>query len=221
VADRGNEAVTAFIPAPVRSAYNPRRMNIISRHQPLTRLPGARQLLALATLAACAALSARALAADALPDAPPVMLRPADQLPLIDRVVVHKAQRRLDLMHGGNVVRSYHVALGLNPIGQKERSGDFRTPEGSYRLDRRNARSDYFLSIKVSYPNDGDLKRARARHWQAGGSIMIHGLPNLLKHELDYYESTDWTDGCIAVSNADMVEIWMLAPDNTPIDILP
>ena len=156
-----------------------------------------------------------------LPDTQAVMLRPSDELPVVDRVVVHKAQRRLDLMHGGNVVRSYHIALGLNPTGQKERSGDFRTPEGDYRLSRRNSRSDYFLSIEVSYPNETDLRRARARHWQTGGSIMIHGLPNLMKHDVDYYQRTDWTDGCIAVSDADMVEIWMLTPDNAPIDILP
>jgi murein L,D-transpeptidase YafK len=161
--------------------------------------------------------------ADGLPPAQPVMLTqpPLDNLPVVDRVVVRKSARQLVLMHGGNVVRSYHVALGLNPVGQKERSGDFRTPEGSYRVERRNPRSDFFLSMKVSYPNPTDLKRARARHWDTGGSIMIHGLPNVLKHEQDYYESHDWTDGCIAVSNADMTEIWMLTPDDTPIDILP
>jgi murein L,D-transpeptidase YafK len=161
--------------------------------------------------------------ADGLPQAQPVMLpQPAlDTLPLVDRVVVHKAERRLILMHGGNIVRTYHVALGLSPVGQKERSGDFRTPEGTYRLERRNARSDYFLSIKVSYPNDTDLKRARSRHWDTGGSIMIHGLPNYLKHEPEYYLAHDWTDGCIALSNADMTEIWMLTPDDVPIDILP
>lgn len=168
-----------------------------------------------------AASLASAAFADELPGTQPSMLRPSDTLPVVDRVVVHKAQRRLDLMHGGNVVRSFHVALGLNPTGQKERSGDFRTPEGDYRLERRNSRSDYFLSIEVSYPNQTDLRRAHARHWQAGGSIMIHGLPNLMKHDVDYYQRTDWTDGCIAVSNADMVEIWMLTPDNAPIDILP
>ncbi|HYC09539.1 MAG TPA: L,D-transpeptidase family protein [Steroidobacteraceae bacterium] len=161
--------------------------------------------------------------ADALPEAQPAMLLPptTGTLPLVDRVVVHKGERRLLLMHGGNVVRSYHVALGLSPVGQKERSGDFRTPEGTYRLEKRNPRSDFFLSIKVSYPNETDLKRAHARHWDTGGSIMIHGLPNLLKHEAEYYESHDWTDGCIAVSNADMTEIWMLTPDDTPIEILP
>ena len=161
--------------------------------------------------------------ADGLPQPQPAMLPlPAlNTLPIVDRVVVHKGERRLLLMHGGNIVRAYHVALGLNPIGQKERSGDFRTPEGTYRLERRNARSDYFLSIKVSYPNEVDLKRARSRHWDTGGSIMIHGLPNYLRHEPEYYVNHDWTDGCIAVSNADMTEIWMLTPDDVTIDILP
>jgi murein L,D-transpeptidase YafK len=160
---------------------------------------------------------------DGLPQAQPVMLpQPAlNTLPLVDRIVVHKGERRLLLMQGGNIVRSYHVSLGLNPVGQKERSGDFRTPEGTYRLERRNARSDYFLSIKVSYPNEADLRRARVRHWNTGGSIMIHGLPNYLKHEPEFYQSHDWTDGCIALSNADMTEIWMLTPDDVPIDILP
>jgi len=161
--------------------------------------------------------------ADGLPQVQPVMLPQATlgTLPLVDRIVVHKAERRLLLMHGGNIVRAYHVSLGLSPIGQKERSGDFRTPEGTYRLERRNARSDYFLSIKVSYPNEADLKRARMRHWDTGGSIMIHGLPNFLRHEPEFYQSHDWTDGCIAVSNADMTEIWMLTPDDVAIDILP
>ena len=160
---------------------------------------------------------------DGLPQAQPVSLpMPAlNSLPVVDRVVVHKGERRLILMHGANIVRSYHVALGLSPVGQKERSGDFRTPEGTYRLERRNARSDFFLSIKVSYPNEVDLKRAHLRHWDTGGSIMIHGLPNLLKHEPEFYQSHDWTDGCIALSNADMTEIWMLTPDDVPIDILP
>ena len=161
--------------------------------------------------------------ADGLPQAQPVMLpQPAlSTLPLVDRIVVYKGERRLTLVHGGNIVRSYHVSLGLSPVGQKERSGDFRTPEGSYRLERRNARSDFFLSLKVSYPNEADLKRAHSRHWDTGGSIMIHGLPNLLKHEPEFYQSHDWTDGCIAVSNADMTEIWMLTPDEVPIDIQP
>jgi murein L,D-transpeptidase YafK len=146
---------------------------------------------------------------------------PLQSLPSVDHLVVRKSERKLFLMHGEDVVRSYKIALGLNPIGQKERAGDFRTPEGHYFLNRRNPRSDYFLSLQVSYPNDRDMKRARRNHWDAGGSIMIHGLPNQLKHTPGYYEKTDWTDGCIAVTNSDMVEIWLLTPDDAPIDILP
>jgi murein L,D-transpeptidase YafK len=175
-------------------------------------------------LAALLALAAAGLTcADGLPDTQPAMLTtPAsEKLPSVDRVVVRKSQRTLVLLHGGNQVRSYHIQLGLNPVGQKERAGDFRTPEGTYRLERRNPRSDFFLSLKVSYPNPEDLRRARTHHRDTGGSIMIHGLPNSLRHEPDYYESHDWTDGCIAVSNADMVEICMLVPDDVLIDILP
>jgi murein L,D-transpeptidase YafK len=202
------------MPAARIFAYNRAKLQVSDR-----KTMSFRSLAAIVTVVCVSG----AAGADGLPQAQPVTLRPttAESLPLVDRVVVHKADRRLVLMHGGNIVRSYHVQLGLNPIGQKERSGDFRTPEGTYRLERRNARSDYFLSIKVSYPNAEDMKRARAHHWDTGGSIMIHGLPNYLKHEPDYYQNHDWTDGCIAVSNADMTEIWMLIPDDVPIDILP
>jgi murein L,D-transpeptidase YafK len=158
---------------------------------------------------------------DALPQSEQVVMRATGSLPAIDHLVVRKSERKLFLMRGETVVRTYKVSLGLNPIGTKERAGDFRTPEGSYRLVRRNPRSDFFLSILVSYPNQTDLKHARRNHWDTGGSIMIHGLPNQLKHDPSYYESSDWTDGCIAVTNADMLEIWLLTPDNAPIDILP
>jgi len=159
--------------------------------------------------------------ADTLPQTERVTMRTTENLPVVDKVVVHKAERKLELLQRGIVVRTYKVALGLNPIGTKERSGDFRTPEGAYRLVRRNPRSDYFLSMQVSYPNDTDLKHAKRNHWDTGGSIMIHGLPNQLKHDPSYYESRDWTDGCIAVSNSDMLEIWLLVQDNAPIEILP
>jgi hypothetical protein len=145
----------------------------------------------------------------------------SSELPIADRVVVRKSLRRIYLMRGNAVLRSYKVALGLNPIGQKERSGDYRTPEGRYYLTRRNPRSDYFLSIQVSYPNVSDLRRAHTHRWEAGGSIMIHGLPNHLRRPPQYYEKYDWTDGCIAVSDSDMLEIWLMTRENTPIDILP
>ena len=175
------------------------------------------QLLITALLAA----SAFAAQADTLPQTERVTIRTTENLPVVDHIVVRKAARKLSLMHGETLVRTYKVALGLNPIGTKERSGDFRTPEGTYRLIRRNPRSDFFLSMQVSYPNDADLKNARRNHWDTGGSIMIHGLPNQLKHDPSYYENVDWTDGCIAVSNSDMLEIWLLTPDNAPIEILP
>jgi len=142
-------------------------------------------------------------------------------IPVADRIVVRKSERRLYLMRRGEVLRSYRVALGLQPAGPKERAGDFRTPEGRYLLTRRNARSDYFLSIQVSYPNDEDVRRARHQHVDPGGSIMLHGLPNNLRHPPEYYATADWTDGCIAMSDSDMVELWMMTQDNTPIDIQP
>ena len=180
-------------------------------------------MMALRAPAAALALLFTAFSAhgDTLPQAERVMLRSAESLPAVDHVVVKKDERQMLLLHGDTVVRTYKIALGVNPIGKKERAGDFRTPEGRYYLVRRNPRSDYFLSIQVSYPNETDMKRAHKNHWDAGGSIMIHGLPNQLKHEPRYYEISDWTDGCIALSNADMVEVWLLTPDNVPIDILP
>lgn len=175
-------------------------------------------------LPAIPASSAGAGSAGIIPRTQPsqrVTLLPSPGLPQVDHIVVKKAQRRLYLMEGDRIVRSYRIALGLEPTGRKERDGDFRTPEGWYRLARRNPRSDYFLSIQISYPNTRDLQRARVHHWQPGGSIMIHGLPNRLKNSPWYYRHNDWTDGCIAVSDADMVEIWLLTRDGMPIDILP
>jgi murein L,D-transpeptidase YafK len=141
--------------------------------------------------------------------------------PIADLILVRKSELRLYLMRDGTVLRSFRIALGLMPDGPKERAGDFRTPEGRYRLTRRNARSEYFLSIQVSYPSDEDRRRARRNGWDPGGSIMIHGLPNTLRHPPEYYSSQDWTDGCIALSNADMVELWMMTQDDTRIEIQP
>jgi murein L,D-transpeptidase YafK len=143
------------------------------------------------------------------------------QLPVADQVVVRKSERRLYLLRHGEVIRSYRVALGLVPQGPKEHAGDFRTPEGRYQLTRRNTHSDYFLSILVSYPNSDDVRRAHSHHMDPGGLIMIHGLPNNLRHAPDYYASADWTDGCIALSNSDMVEVWLMTQDNVRVEILP
>jgi murein L,D-transpeptidase YafK len=118
-------------------------------------------------------------------------------------------------------LREFDVSLGQMPNGPKQREGDFRTPEGKYYLDERNVNSDYFLSIHVSYPNEADRARARAQGVDPGGQIMIHGLPNEPRYELRHYLDTDWTDGCIAVSNSDMVDIWLMTRESTPIEIRP
>ena len=156
-----------------------------------------------------------------------VVLAPArsgassDVLQAADAVLVVKSEHRLYLLRGGQPFKSYRVSFGLNPAGHKEREGVFRTPEGSYVLDGRNAASDYFLSLHVSYPNERDMQRARRSRWKPGGSIMIHGLPNVPRKSLDYYHSADWTDGCIALNNDDMLEVWLLTHANTPIEIRP
>jgi murein L,D-transpeptidase YafK len=142
-------------------------------------------------------------------------------LPLADRVVVRKGERKLQLLRNGVALRTYRVSLGLRPEGHKQFEGDFRTPEGVYRLTRRNPNSEYFLSIQVDYPNAQDVARARKQGLRPGGAIMIHGQPNIPKKTRDYYSNVDWTEGCIAVSNSDMVEIWLMTPADTPIEILP
>lgn len=142
-------------------------------------------------------------------------------LEMADQVVVRKSERMLYLMRNHQVLRSYKVALGLRPEGHKQFEGDFRTPEGKYRLVRRNPNSEYFLSIQVSYPNDADVARARKQGLRPGGAIMIHGQPNTPRKSRDYYSNVDWTEGCIAVSNSDMVEIWLMTPPDTPIEIQP
>ncbi|MGH8188763.1 MAG: L,D-transpeptidase family protein [Steroidobacteraceae bacterium] len=172
------------------------------------------------TLAALVAASP-ALAEGSLPSSALVSSGVESALPLADRVVVLKGERKLQLLHKGEVLRTYQIALGLRPDGHKEFEGDFRTPEGQYRLTRRNPNSEYFLSIQVDYPNERDLMRARKQGLKPGGSIMIHGQPNVPRKPRDYYTNVDWTEGCIAVSNSDMVEIWLMTPPDTPIEIQP
>jgi len=133
----------------------------------------------------------------------------------IDRVVVHKSRREMVLLCGESVVRSYRVALGRDPLGHKEREGDGRTPEGRYIIDRRNPNSKYHLSLHVSYPNDADVEQARAAGVDPGGDIMIHGVKPGVVHP-----DHDWTQGCIAVTDAEVDEIWDLVADGTPIEIL-
>ncbi len=138
-----------------------------------------------------------------------------------DTILVRKAERRMYLMRANRIIAEYPIRLGLNPTGHKEREGDFRTPEGLYQLVGRNPRSDYFLSLEVSYPNDEDRARAKKRGVPPGGLIMIHGQPNVPRKSPDYYANYDWTNGCIAVSNSDMVDIWLRTQPGTLIVIRP
>jgi murein L,D-transpeptidase YafK len=144
-----------------------------------------------------------------------------DEFPMADHVVVKKAERRLELHNNGTVFRTFPIALGANPEGHKQREGDQRTPEGTYRLDWRNVNSAFFLAMRVSYPNEEDIRRARQSGVHPGNNIMIHGLPNEPRYPSDHYLYADWTDGCIAVSNSAMIDIWLSVPDDTPITILP
>ena len=141
--------------------------------------------------------------------------------PVAERIVIEKRTRRLLLMNGGEVVAAYPIKLGLSPVGHKQYEGDFRTPEGSYLLSRRNPRSEYFLSLEVSYPNEADRARAKAEGLRPGGLIMIHGQPNVRTRPPEYYANNDWTNGCIAVSNSDMIDIWQRTRVGMPIEIRP
>ena len=140
---------------------------------------------------------------------------------LADRVVVNKSERKLFLYKEDQVLREFEIALGLAPNGPKMREGDFRTPEGNYFLTNRRLKSDFFMAIQVSYPNEADIARAQAQGVSAGSLIMIHGLPVEPKKSAKFYATNDWTNGCIAVSNAAMIDIWQMTKPNTPITILP
>ena len=145
----------------------------------------------------------------------------ASQFPVADKVLVEKSERKLHLIKNEVVFRSFDIALGLSPIGDKEQEGDFRTPEGVYRLDMRNPDSEYFLSIRISYPDLRDRNEARSKGLDPGGAIMIHGQPNEPTYSEAYYRTQDWTNGCIAVSNSDMIDIWLMTDHNTLIEIRP
>jgi murein L,D-transpeptidase YafK len=141
--------------------------------------------------------------------------------PKADRIVVFKAQRRLELRHNGEVMRSYHIALGPHPIGPKVERGDGKTPEGTYFIDRRNPASEYHLSMHISYPETADIQRAASLNVDPGANILIHGEPNILDHEGKANLLKDWTAGCIALHNTDMDEVWRLTDDGVTVEIHP
>jgi len=138
-----------------------------------------------------------------------------------DRVLVLKKERKLVLLARGQTLKTYRISLGGDPVGPKRREGDHKTPEGSYVLDRRNPKSRFYKSIHISYPSAEDRARAAKKGVPPGGDIMVHGLPNGYGWVRDAHRLHDWTDGCIAVTDAEMDEIWRAIADGTPIEIRP
>ncbi|MCP5162915.1 MAG: L,D-transpeptidase family protein [Hahellaceae bacterium] len=145
----------------------------------------------------------------------------ASSLPKADLVLVSKSESKLYLVKGGRWYRKYHVALGKNPVGHKLEVGDRRTPEGSYVLDYKRQNSAFYKAIHISYPNDTDRLMAESRGVDPGGQIMIHGQPNNPVWPESKLQQFNWTEGCIAVRNKEMDEIWMAVEPGTPIEIIP
>ena len=147
---------------------------------------------------------------------------PAPPLPLtgsLDRIVIDKSDRVLIAYQDGRAVRRYPMSLGFAPEGDKVRQGDGRTPEGHFRIDRRNPQSRFHLSLGLDYPHPDDIARARAGGFDPGGDIFIHGQPRGLGGLQRI--ATDWTDGCIAINNHAMEELWAVTPIGTPVEIRP
>lgn len=138
-----------------------------------------------------------------------------------DRIVIEKRRHRLRLYQGDAVVRDYRVSIGRGGIGPKRQEGDRLTPEGTYHVESRNEGSDYHRALKVSYPDAADSAAAEARGVSAGSEIMIHGIRNGFGWLGTWHRQMDWTLGCIALTNAEIEEIWRVVPDGTPIEILP
>jgi murein L,D-transpeptidase YafK len=138
-----------------------------------------------------------------------------------DRVIVLKKEHTLELLSRGKVVKTYKVALGGDPVGPKARQGDHKTPEGIYVLDSRNAHSRFYKAIHISYPNARDRAAAHQKGVSPGGDVFVHGLPNGFGAVGAAHRLKDWTDGCIAVTDAEMDEIWAAVSDGTPIEIRP
>jgi murein L,D-transpeptidase YafK len=138
-----------------------------------------------------------------------------------DRVVVLKKERTLELLRQGKVIKKYKVALGGDPTGPKERQGDHKTPEGLFTLDSRNPHSQFYKSIHISYPSERERSAARQKGVLPGGDVFVHGLPKGYGWVGAAHRAKDWTDGCIAVTDEEMDEIWVAVANGTPIEIRP
>jgi murein L,D-transpeptidase YafK len=139
----------------------------------------------------------------------------------IDRIVVEKSEKRLSIFRDGNQIKRYRIALGRNPIGAKQEEGDMKTPEGIYKVDGRNAQSNFHLALHISYPSDDDSRQAAVRGVSAGFDIMIHGIQNGCGWIGAFHRWKNWTAGCIAMTDEEIEELWRVTPDGTTIEIRP
>jgi len=142
-------------------------------------------------------------------------------IPKADRVLVLKREHILRLLRDGRMVKEYKVALSGSPLGPKTQQGDHKTPEGIYALDSRNAKSQFYKSLHISYPTPAQRTAARKRGVSPGGEVFVHGLPAYYRSVGAAHRLYDWTDGCIAVTDEEMDEIWLAVADGTPIEIRP
>ena len=138
-----------------------------------------------------------------------------------DRIVIIKSARSMTLFSGDKILKTYKVALGTVPVGPKQTEGDHKTPEGNYVIDNKNSQSIFHLSLHISYPSPADRERARKLGSNPGGDIMIHGLAKQFAYLGPLHRQVDWTEGCIAVTNAEIEEIWKLVPVGTRVEIRP
>lgn len=156
------------------------------------------------------------------PVIPPIVRPDAPQTPLtgqIDRILIEKSARRMTVYRGGQALKSYRIDLGFAPSGHKQKQGDGRTPEGIYRVDRRNDRSAYHLSIGIDYPRAEDRRRARVQGVDPGGDIFIHGAPNAQPRGTRL--AADWTAGCVAITNPEIEELFRATPIGAEVEIRP
>ncbi|WP_288016094.1 L,D-transpeptidase family protein [Blastomonas sp.] len=142
-------------------------------------------------------------------------------LPKIDRILIKKSQRKLIALSGGKVAETMSVSLGREPVGQKHMEGDSRTPEGLYRITEHKRDSRYYRALRLGYPINKQITKAKALGVDPGGDIMIHGLPNGLGALGRAHLWMDWTRGCIALTNGEVDWLYQSTPDGTVVEIYP
>ena len=153
------------------------------------------------------------------PPVAPAPIEPPSLSGKLDRILIEKSARKMTVFREGRALKTYRIALGFAPIGDKQREGDGRTPEGRFRIDRRNEASAFHLSLGLDYPQADDIKRARAGGYSPGGDIFIHGQPNSRHGHPTLTQ--DWTAGCIAVSDSDIRELWAAVTIGTEVELRP